>query len=917
MNKRLFNAIVFLVSLCLIVSQSYACPLLIAIIQHPDPKFFGKDMPAGFYGGSSIGSIDYCLWSLPPEAGHYDVVYYSWNYINDEVNCKFHYPGGPYDVNMIVTDYEGRRDNEIHTFYVMEADLDIDGVDDDDEENPGGYVSLNDDDDNNNGIPDMDDETITVNGEDNLVEISLSVSPSVSTGTMTLAFYHTYLTGLRVWNSPTMGDGNMIIPNGDPPNVRYYEEWDLSQESMPPTLYVEGWSTSGPRFDKVSLTYSKNGSFHTDTVNFTVVKLEVSTDSSYTNPLDDWPKDGDQLRSPKYIFGEDDPIYVQVDNLGTDPQIAEPISDFVKVTSESDVSGIIKLNVKETGVATQIFRNSEAGGELLYLSTASSEGAGDKIEVIDEEELTFWLEIQPDSDNYVTCKTVMVDRGEYAMATQKPDSGGWFYDVAEDFEGPLSAYFKWWPNGDVKGPTEDFIRDGGTNSQCDIMSIAGHGLPAYESVFSSIKLNGTDYELGDDGYCISPHEDSSGIYVGHKYFDEDDEWKLDTYPPGTPTTGGIEDSWNTDMEWVILSACHLLRNDTPGSPEDGDTIYNKDVWDDTLRGGTGRPAHGLFGYSGSPSLYDIDEVVSAFLNCAMEGATLVSAWKYAVIAESWTNYGIVMHADNENDKLTKPTADTKSTAMKYWYSAGLFDQSPISYTDIGLIASERRKSYHVDVNVEFNPSGNNRSLRYLSARMEHVFLDGIRGVRTPNGLQIFRYDKRKKVALGKRSNAAEIARTIDARFSKEANIATCFEEAFNADTQKVTSSAAVGKVHEFSYDNPAFPIARSKKGNFVRVMTEHGEPVLVVARFMKPLGYLLSDELMISQRDAVEKVKAKLQETNRFGKKCRITKVTLEYEDVGRAKPDGTIELAPVWQVNVESEKAAVRVYVPACEMNQ
>ncbi|MHC4461687.1 MAG: zona pellucida domain-containing protein [Planctomycetota bacterium] len=720
-------------------------------------------------------------------------------------------------------------------------------------------------------------------------------------------------TSLRDWSDPDKQ--NLIIPNGDPP--RYNESWLPSE--LPAQLYVEGYNDTAIRGVCLYLYYvaPEWGPVSPwDRCDYTVVELEVFIDSSYSQVLDDWPKDGDQLRSPKYIFGEDDPIYVQVANLGTDPLEVETFTDVVWVTSESDTSDTVKLKLQETGPDTQKFRNLEELGELLYLSTSSSEGVGDKIEVIDEEVLTFWLEIQPGSDNYVTCKTVMVDRGEYAMATQKPDDWGWWYDVAEDFESPLQGYFKWWANGDEKGPTEDFIRDGGTDSQCDIMSIAGHAYPAYgvQGDFSSIKLNGTDYEEGEDGYVISPHEESYGQYIGHKYHEEDDEWKLDTSPPGTPTTGGIEDSWNTDMEWVILSSCGQLRNDTPSSPPDLYTIYNKDVWDDTLRGGIGRPAHGLFGYSGSPPVVDLDEVVYEFLDGAAGGSTLVSSWKSAVIVESWTNYGIVMHADNENDKLTKPTADTRSTAMKYWYSVWLLHQSPISYTDIGLIASERGKSSNVEVHVGFSPSGSNRPVRYLSARMETVSLDGIRGVRTPKGLQIFRCDKKKKVELGKRLSAAEIARKIDGRFSEEVNTATCFEEAFDADTQKVTSRAVVGKIHEFAYDDPAFPIARSKRGNFVKVMMEHEEPVLVVARFMKPLGYRVSDELMISQRNAVNKVKAKLQEINRFGTKCRITKGTLEYEDTGQTGADGTIELVPVWRVDVESEKVAVRVYVPALE---
>jgi hypothetical protein len=420
MNKRLFINAFFLIPLCLIIGQSSACPTVTAVIQEPIPKFFGKDMPAGFYGGLSIGYIGNCLWTIPSGAGPYDVAYYSQNYTNDEVICKFSTVGGPYDANLTVSHilFPFITDNTTCTFYVVEANLNIDGVDDDDEEYPGGYVSLNNDDDDGDGVVDYDDDTNPQ--EDNLVEISLSVSPSLSTGTMTLSLDKESFTGLRVWSSVTKGEGNMIIPNGDPPNVLYYKEWPV--QSMPETLYVEGISANGPRFDKLSLSYTREYSpySHTDDVNFTVVKLEVFTDSSYTNPLVDWPINGDRPRSPKYLFGENDPIYVQVDNLGTDPQIAEPIYDFVKVTSESE--GLALVHLKETGLDTQVFRNNSVVNDqlqLLYLDEESCTTAeGHKIKVIDEEVLTFSLEIQPGSDNYVTCKTVMVDRAEVGTEWQ-------------------------------------------------------------------------------------------------------------------------------------------------------------------------------------------------------------------------------------------------------------------------------------------------------------------------------------------------------------------------------------------------------------------------------------------------------------------------------------------------------------------
>jgi len=563
MNKRLFTHIVFLVSLCLMVGQSYACPTLTAIISDPDPKFFGKEMAAGFYGGSSIGSISLCTWSGPLEAGPYDVEFDTWHYLNDEIKCKFHNPGA-YLITLIVTDEENpnRTDDANCVFYVMEADLDINDVPDDDEENPGGYVSFNNDDDNDNGTPDKDEETVTVDGEDNLVEIYLSVTPSLSTGVMRLELEKFSRTNVRVWSSPTKGEGNMIIPNGDPADPCYYKEWDLSQESMLATLYVEGISPSYPRMVTLWLSYKKdNACIHQDIVKFTVVELKLFRDSWYSKVLDDWPKDGDQLRSPKYIFGKNDPIYVKVMNLGTDPYTAETFFNFVKVTSDSD--GLIYLDLKETGTNTQTFMNSEAeGGELLYLSTINCEGNDrDQIKVLDEQVLTFWLQIQPDSGNYVTCKTVMVDRAEVAAVDGTPT-----LDAAE-FHGDMVSH--------------------------DFFSVEPVGL--YD-------LSSGNKSQGDDDKCVELGNKADIMYVaGHctsgdnptRIFGADSTYGLDNRGHDDNLKPSDVVTWDEELEWLVLACCSTMNIDPV--TKTGLGIQ----WVATMDG-TGR-GHAIMGYrNGAP-----------------------------------------------------------------------------------------------------------------------------------------------------------------------------------------------------------------------------------------------------------------------------------------------------------------------------
>lgn len=304
-------------------------------------------------------------------------------------------------------------DSDIVKFNLVKVPLSMNGVNEDNEEFPGNYILYNKDDDDNDGVPDYDDDENPA--EDDLVRIRLNP-----------AYPDLYLTGpmtfdvtsgaskVRVWSSETKGEGNEIsLPEN------YNTPGDL-----PKTFYVEGIEESGgPRDVTIKLTYTKEGLTFEDKIKVTVVHVELFRDSAYTQLLDDWPKSGDLLRSPKYIFGEDDPIYVQVKNIGKDPDLAEPITAVVAVKSPS--SGYIYLDLKETGLDTEVFRNSEADtGELLYLSTEDSDDypdptTRDTIRVINEEVLNIWLRIPPPIGcPYKRSVDVMVDRAEIGVEWQ-------------------------------------------------------------------------------------------------------------------------------------------------------------------------------------------------------------------------------------------------------------------------------------------------------------------------------------------------------------------------------------------------------------------------------------------------------------------------------------------------------------------
>jgi len=231
----------------------------------------------------------------------------------------------------------------------------------------------------------------------------------------------------------TSGDSKVKVWKAHPDypavNKLKYSEISLpvtynTPADLPKTFYVEGVEPSEIPCDVVfTHSYTKGGLTFKDRVNVTVVHVELFRDAGYTELLDDWPKSGDLLRSPKYIFGEDDPIYVQVKNIGTDPNVAESKDAAVAVISQS--SDYIYLDLKETGVDTQIFRNSEAErGELLYLSTEDNDDYPtttdpDKITVMNEEVMYFYLRIPPGGTAYKRSVDVMVDRAEIGVEYQE------------------------------------------------------------------------------------------------------------------------------------------------------------------------------------------------------------------------------------------------------------------------------------------------------------------------------------------------------------------------------------------------------------------------------------------------------------------------------------------------------------------
>jgi hypothetical protein len=144
----------------------------------------------------------------------------------------------------------------------------MEGVPENEEYSPGGRVAMNEDDDNNNDIEDKDEAP--VNGEDDLVAISLSILPAnLDTGEMELKVVNA--TSVRIWSSADKQ--GLIIPTGDP--LDWSKKWPVQQ--MPQTLYVEGTSVPYAREVLLQLSYIVDLSecIHSVLVRFSVVKVDI------------------------------------------------------------------------------------------------------------------------------------------------------------------------------------------------------------------------------------------------------------------------------------------------------------------------------------------------------------------------------------------------------------------------------------------------------------------------------------------------------------------------------------------------------------------------------------------------------------------------------------------------------------------
>ncbi len=277
----------------------------------------------------------------------------------------------------------------------------------------------------------------------------------------------------------------------------------------------------------------------TDTVR--MIRFGVFRDAACTKVLDDWPEDGSQLRSPKYIFGKEDYIYMEVEGpsgLGN--------SHFdVRVTSESDSTTGVSLDLDE--VTPGVYRTTS--GEYLALADSTNpSGPADLLKVLDEEVLDFHLEAGGD----IVCqKEIMVDRREFLMIAGSehdkifPVVGHFNSNVAAGRNGISSSPILGWENGYLEGKHYD----------SDTVTVSDKNYE--ESKASAYKNGAHDGSSRSDCLYYCGHG-GDGILVFQNVIEDTPLGGGAAWKPSFPGENG----WSNDVDFAINASCSVLGTDS-------------------------------------------------------------------------------------------------------------------------------------------------------------------------------------------------------------------------------------------------------------------------------------------------------------------------------------------------------------------
>ena len=188
-----------------------------------------------------------------------------------KVRCQFNlYDGAGDDGVVKVSTLPGGWGESAISGKIMVAgtDLKIDNLSEQSETETGAYIFLNWDDDNNNDVCDKDESNV-VSNEDDIIPFNLTIIPdNTNQGTIELSA-PSGSSKIKIWTSPNKAT-QITLP----------KTWNLAQEPIPSTLYVEGIQKSETERDivlRIKYTNNVNGVNKStqDEIKLTVVNLKL------------------------------------------------------------------------------------------------------------------------------------------------------------------------------------------------------------------------------------------------------------------------------------------------------------------------------------------------------------------------------------------------------------------------------------------------------------------------------------------------------------------------------------------------------------------------------------------------------------------------------------------------------------------
>jgi len=544
------------------------------------------------------------------------------------------------------------------------------------------------------------------------------------TGTAPDYIYSTTDTNaLRIWtncnltrNGESIEYGGDFIPSGlefDLKKLPFYDSpIDLA------TLYVEGVNpTLGSHIIKVEVKVrdSEETVLKTlkDEVRVSAVQIKLYRDDGFSKKLDDWATvyktdgfgnamvDTDYPRSPKFIFGKDDPIYVEVAGLELSPGIKDTLFSGqrgvrVNVSSSNNSANLF---LEETAVNSCVYWNA---ADLLYVSPEINEGdPPNYISVVDEDVLEFTLQ------KYVDCpKDVKVDRGEYlaiACSEVDPDNVvfvGLHNAAINEVQDELSH---WACNGYF--PARNYVGTAYTDAAREYV----------ESVRSAW-INGAD-----SGHSKSDHI-FGAVHGGPGYIN------LVNNTDDTPNVGRIawdDDrdsvSWTSEVEYVVLWCCDFFPPpDGSCTGHDGDhssSIWHKrskQWWIRSLSGTEGifsTGIHGVLATGCRPNSNLALPVFAKYFQLIQSSTNVAFSWKMAMATYDQP-YALFVRQTNKEDfplrsvnsadhQITRDSLQTDCIFEYHWWSGDpdIFNGAG-AHTHQDVVTNAQSGEQSVDIEVD-------------------------------------------------------------------------------------------------------------------------------------------------------------------------------------------------------------------------